>query len=61
MNFDRVRTLILQQAIRGRLVTHIDTEKPVHVNNKVTLNVPYELPETWLWVRGMKFLSSFVE
>ena len=52
MNFDRLRALLFQQAMRGQLVPQFDEEKPVNLREAVTSDVPHELPSKWVWVRG---------
>ncbi len=50
MNFDRMRTLILDQAIRGKLVPQLMAESVVEQIGAVPEDVPFEIPNKWKWV-----------
>lgn len=51
MNFDRMRALLLDQAIRGELVTQLAKEGEVDQIGAVPEQVPFAIPEKWKWVR----------
>ena len=57
MNFDRLRALLFQQAMRGQLVPQFDEEKSVNIMPIVTSDVPHELPRKWVWVRSDEILE----
>ena len=49
MNFDRMRTLILDQAIRGKLVPQLMAESVVEQIGDAPKEVPFDIPEKWKW------------
>lgn len=51
MNFDRMRALLLEQAIRGELVPQLDSEGAVEQVGDIPEEVPFEIPESWKWVK----------
>lgn len=51
MNFDRMRALLLDQAIRGELVPQLAKEGEVDQIGAVPEQVPFAIPEKWKWVR----------
>ena len=50
MNFDRMRSLLLEQAVRGLLVSQRDDEPAVKQIGKVPDDVPFLIPEKWKWI-----------
>lgn len=50
MNFDRMRSLLLEQAVRGMLVSQRDDEPAVKQIGKVPDDVPFLIPEKWKWI-----------
>ena len=50
MNFDRMRALLLEQAVRGMLVSQRDDEPAVKQIGKVPDDVPFLIPEKWKWI-----------
>lgn len=50
MNFDRMRSLLLEQAVRGMLVSQRDDEPAVKQIGKVPDDVPFVIPEKWKWI-----------
>lgn len=50
MNFDRMRALLLDQAIRGELVPQLVGEGVVAQIGTSLEEVPFEIPESWKWV-----------
>lgn len=50
MNFDRMRALLLDQAIRGELVPQLVGEGVVVQIGTSLEEVPFEIPESWKWV-----------
>lgn len=50
MNFDRMRALLLDQAIRGELVPQLVGEGVVAQIRTSLEEVPFEIPESWKWV-----------
>lgn len=51
MNFDRMRALLLEQAIRGELVPQLDSEGVVEQVGGVPEEVPFGIPSSWSWVQ----------
>ena len=49
MNFDRMRALLLEQAIRGELVPQLDSEGVVEQMRDAPEEIPFEIPEKWKW------------
>ena len=49
MNFDRMRALLLEQAIRGELVPQLDSEGVVEQVGDAPEEIPFEIPQTWKW------------
>ncbi|MBI5786433.1 MAG: restriction endonuclease subunit S [Rhodocyclales bacterium] len=57
--FKRLRELVLNLAVRGRLLPQIDTDKPLSVGSR-TLPVPdapFSIPQSWRWERIGEVLS----
>ena len=50
MKFDRMRELLLDQAIQGKLVPQLDSEPTVEQIGAAPKEVPFEIPEKWKWV-----------
>ena len=50
MNFDRMRSLLLEQAVRGMLVSQRADEPAVKQIGKVPDDVPFLIPEKWKWI-----------
>lgn len=50
MNFDRMRSLLLEQAVRGMLVSQRDDEPAVKQIGKVPDDVPFLIPGKWKWI-----------
>lgn len=50
MNFDRMRSLLLEQAVRGMLVSQRDDEPAVKQIGKVPDDVSFLIPEKWKWI-----------
>lgn len=50
MNFDRMRALLLEQAVRGMLVSQRDDEPAVKQIGKVPDDVTFLIPEKWKWI-----------
>lgn len=50
MNFDRMRALILEQAIQGKLVPQLESEPKVAQIKTALDRVPFVIPEKWQWV-----------
>lgn len=59
MNFDRMRALLLEQAIRGKLVPQLDSEEAVNQIGEVPENVPFVIPNKWKWIY-LKHLVSVI-
>lgn len=51
MNFERMRALVLDQAIRGELVPQFVEEGTVEQVGVLLREVPFEIPESWKWIR----------
>lgn len=51
MNFDRMRELFLDQAIRGELVSQLAEEGVVEQIGAAPEEVPFKIPESWSWIR----------
>lgn len=51
MNFDRLRQLLIQKAIEGKLVPQLDTEPAVQQIGTPPSNTPFEIPRKWKWER----------
>ena len=51
MNFDRLRELFLDQAIRGELVSQQAEEGVVEQIGATPEEVPFKIPESWKWVQ----------
>ena len=51
MNFDRMRALLLEQAIQGKLVPQLTT-KPHRILQikREQEPVPFSIPEQWIWI-----------
>ena len=46
-----LRGQILQKAIQGQLVTQLDTEPSVEMIGVAPRDVPFEIPDSWKWIR----------
>lgn len=51
MNVDRIRQLLLERAIEGKLVPQLDSEPVVEQIGKAPEEVPFVIPRKWKWVR----------
>lgn len=51
MNFDRMRALLLEQAVQGKLVPQLEDEPAVEQIGEAPNVVPFLIPKTWKWVR----------
>lgn len=51
MNAEQLKASILQQAIEGKLVPQLVEEGVVEQIGSVPEEVPFEIPESWKWVR----------
>ena len=49
MNFERMRTLLLEQAIQGKLVPQLESEPKVDQIDELLKDVPFTIPEKWKW------------
>lgn len=49
-----LRKRILQEAMRGAIVPQLDTEPAVEKLDDAPVEVPFEIPEKWKWVRLSK-------
>lgn len=49
MNFDRMRALLLDQAIRGELVPQLSEDGVVERTGVESESGPFEIPESWKW------------
>lgn len=49
MNFDRMRALLLEQAIQGKLVPQLENEPEVAKNRAEPEKAPFEIPKKWKW------------
>ena len=67
MNFDRLRELILERAIQGKLVPQLESEPKVFQIGDKPENPPFDVPSSWKWiyakeaqtfVRGITFPAS---
>lgn len=67
MNVERMKQLLLEQAIQGRLVPQLDEEPEVEQIGEALKKVPFEIPEKWKWcqishiqktIRGITFPAS---
>lgn len=70
MNFDRMRALLLEQAVQGKLVPQLEDEPTVEQIGEAPEDVPFAIPDKWKWcnseliqtlVRGITFPSSAKE
>lgn len=59
MNFDRMRALLLEQAIRGELVPQLGSEEAVEQVGDAPEEAPFEIPEGWKWVQ-LKWLVNMI-
>ena len=50
MNFDRLRQLLIQKALEGKLVTQKNTEKTSFINDKFSISAPFDIPTNWAFV-----------
>ena len=48
---DRLRQLLLERAIQGKLVPQLESEPEVRQLGEVPENVPFAIPEKWKWVK----------
>ena len=51
MNFDRMRALLLEQAVQGKLVSQLEDEPAVEQIGEVPKIEPFAIPKKWKWVR----------
>ena len=51
MNFDRMRALLLEHAIQGKLVPQLAEEGGVEQIGAVPQKIPFGIPDTWKWVQ----------
>ena len=51
MNFDRMRALILEQAVQGKLVPQLESEPEVDQIGSAPNEAPFDIPEKWKWVQ----------
>lgn len=51
MNFDRIRALLLEQAVQGKLVPQLEDEPAVEQIGEAPNVVPFLIPKAWKWVR----------
>lgn len=51
MNFDRMRALLLEQAVQGKLVPQLEDEPAVEQIGEVPKIEPFAIPKKWKWVR----------
>ena len=66
MNFERLRQLLLQKAIEGKLVPQLDEEPSVEQIGEAPKDVPFAIPEKWKWeklgnvfsLKAGKFISA---
>lgn len=49
MNFDRLRELILERAIQGKLVPQLENEPDVVRIREEPEKIPFEIPKKWKW------------
>ena len=57
MNFDRLRELILERAIQGKLVPQLESEPPVSQIECKYKNLPFKTPKKW----GFANLADLIE
>ena len=50
MNFNRMRALLLEHAIQGKLVPQLDDEPDVEQIGKTREEVPFDIPKKWKWL-----------
>ncbi len=50
MNFDNLKQLLIERALRGNLVPQIETELAVKQIGIQPDNVPFNVPEKWKWI-----------
>ena len=58
MKFDHLRSLLLDQAIKGKLVPQLESEGEVEQLGNAPDEVPFEIPASWKWVRIELITSS---
>ena len=51
MNFDRMRALVLEQAIQGKLVPQLESEPNVCQISEESDCAPFAIPEKWKWTK----------
>lgn len=51
MNFDRMRALLLEQAVQGKLVPQLEDEPAVEQIGEAPKIEPFAIPKKWKWVR----------
>lgn len=56
MNFDRMRALLLEQTVQGKLVPQLEDEPAVEQIGEAPKIEPFAIPKKWKWVR---LLDSF--
>lgn len=66
MNFDRMRALLLEQAVQGKLVPQLEDEPAVEQIGEAPEDVPFAIPAKWKWcklesvfeMKAGKFISA---
>ena len=51
MNFDRLRQLLIQKAIEGKLVPWKDATHSLPVHTDGCLDIPFSIPSHWQWMK----------
>lgn len=51
MHFERLRQLLIQKAIEGKLVPQLAEEPAVEQIGEAPEEVPFEIPEKWKWIQ----------
>ena len=51
MMFDRMRELLLEKAIQGKLVPQLESEPAVSWGVGEHKNIPFNIPKKWAWAR----------
>lgn len=50
MNFDRLRQLLIQKAIEGKLVSQYKNESVIEQIGETPDEIPFAIPDSWKWV-----------